>query len=192
MLQFLAVARSVVFAVFAGALLVAIGSWLVRTRRISPFSPLGRRLRGATDPVIRPVETRVIRLGGNPVNAGWWLVVGVMIAGVLGLSLLTWLVGTLQLLAHDIHSGGGARAITYRVVTMIYDVLVVALVVRVIASWFGFFRYSPWLRPAYWLTDWLVDPIRRFMPPVAMFDLSPLVAWVVLWAMKEFVVRVLI
>lgn len=190
MLQFLAVARYAVFAVFLIAFLVAVGSWLVRTRRISPFSPLGRSLRGATDPVMRPVETRVIRLGGNPVNAGWWLVVGVMVAGVLLLSLLNWLAGSALFLAQGLQ--GGPRGLVYVLVTLIYKVLVAALVIRVIASWLGFFRYSPWLRPVYWLTDWLVNPIRRFMPPVAMFDLSPLVAWFVLWAIKEFLLRVVV
>src|SRR5256886_9823846 len=69
--------RYLVFAAFAGSALVALASWLVRTRRISPFGTLGRALRTASDPLIRPVETRLVRAGGNPVHAGWWLVVAV-------------------------------------------------------------------------------------------------------------------
>ena len=53
--------------------------------------------------------------------------------------------------------------------------LKVALIVRVISSWFGRGEYSRWLRPAYWLTDWLIRPLRRVVPPVGMFDLTPLV-----------------
>src|SRR2546427_7797249 len=69
--------RYVVFAAFATSVLVALASWLVRTRRISPFGALGRTLRTASDPLIRPIETRLVRAGGNPVHAGWWLVVAV-------------------------------------------------------------------------------------------------------------------
>src|SRR5438105_15227528 len=69
--------RYVVFATFAASVLVALASWLVRTRRISPFGALGRTLRAASDPLIRPIEARLVRAGGNPVHAGWWLAVGV-------------------------------------------------------------------------------------------------------------------
>src|SRR5256885_4742947 len=83
--------RYVVFAAFAASVLVALASWLVRTRRISPFGALGRTFRTASDPLIRPIETRLVRAGGNPVHAGWWLVVAVAAARVLFLSLWNWL-----------------------------------------------------------------------------------------------------
>src|SRR2546422_178702 len=62
--------RVLVFAAFCLAALVALAGWLVRTRRVSPFGGVGRTLRSVTDPVLRPVETRLVRLGGNPVHAG--------------------------------------------------------------------------------------------------------------------------
>src|SRR2546430_16182222 len=79
--------RYLVFAAFAASVLVALASWLVRTRRISPFGPLGRTLRAASDPLIRPIEARLVRAGGNPVHAGWWLAVAVAVAGVLLITL---------------------------------------------------------------------------------------------------------
>ena len=39
------------------------------------------------------------------------------------------------------------------------------------------------------LTDWLIDPIRRLLPPVGMIDLSPMVAWLVLWIARGVVLR---
>src|SRR2546425_4412275 len=83
-------ARSAVFAVFVLSVVVAFASWLVRARRVSPFGTLGRTLRAMSDPLIRPVEARLVRLGGNPVNAGWWLVVVVAVARLVFLSLLGW------------------------------------------------------------------------------------------------------
>src|SRR5205809_6176605 len=61
--------RYLVFAAFAASVLTALASWLVRTRRISPFGALGRTLRAASDPLIRPIEARLVRAGGNPVHA---------------------------------------------------------------------------------------------------------------------------
>src|SRR5207244_12642622 len=68
-----ALARYAVFAVFALSVAIASASWLVRARHVSPFGTLGRMLRAASDPVIRPVEGRLVRLGGTPVDAGWWI-----------------------------------------------------------------------------------------------------------------------
>src|SRR2546427_2746355 len=168
--------RILVFATFCLAALVALAGWLVRTRRVSPFGGLGRTLRSVTDPVLRPVEARLVRLGGNPVHAGWWLVVVVAVAGVLVLSLLDWIVRT----AYWFYAAatGGPGALFAFLVVAAYNLLVIALAVRVVASWLGWFRYSRWVRPAYALTDWLGEPIRRLLPPAGPDDFRPLVAWV--------------
>src|SRR5947208_16794461 len=97
-------ARYAVFTAFTLSVLIALASWLVRARHVSPFGALGRMLRAVSDPVIRPVEGRLVRLGGNPVNAGWWLGVVVAIGGVVLLSLLDWIVGAFCGLAR---AGGG-------------------------------------------------------------------------------------
>src|SRR2546427_11141164 len=81
MLEFQTVARYAVIGVFAVSLIAALASWLVRTQRVSPFGALGRTLRAASEPLIRPVERRLGRAGGNPVHAGWRLGVGVAAAG---------------------------------------------------------------------------------------------------------------
>lgn len=177
------IARYSVFAAFAVSGLVALASWLVRTQRVSPFGALGRTLRTASDPLIRPVETRLVRLGGSPVHAGWWLVVVVAGAGVLVLSLLDWLVRSLQWMGAAF-AGGPRGALAFLIVAL-YNVLFVALVVRVVASWFGFFRYARWMRAAYLLTDWLIEPIRRLLPAMGALDWSPLVAWLVLWVLER-------
>lgn len=186
----LVIIRYAAFAAFALAVFVALGSWLVRTRRVSPFRPFGRTLRQTTDPVLRPVEARVLRAGGNPVNAGWWLVIGVALIGVVVVSLASWLVGVWLSLSAALY--GGPRAMIRFLVGIAYYVLIIALFARVISSWFGVFRYTRWIRPAYVLTDWIVVPIRRMLPPTGMLDFSPLVAWLVLYLLYLFVIRVLI
>lgn len=182
MLDVLTVARYAVFGIFALAALAALGSWAIRTRRISPFSALGRGLRSATDPIVGPVERRLVRMGGNPVHAGWWLVVIIAVGGVIFLSLLGWALNTFHIVAWAAERG--PRATLALVVELAYKVFFYALIVRVIASWLGMFRYSRWMRPVYALTDWLVEPIRRVVPPIGMFDVSPLVALLVLWGLR--------
>jgi YggT family protein len=175
--------RYAILAAFGLAVLAGVASWLVRTQRVSPFSGLGRFLRGASDVVIKPMERRLLRLGGNPVHAGAWLAVVVAVAGILLLSLAQWAMGTGFLVSDAFR--GGPRALARLVVIAVYNLLVLAIFVRVIASWFGAFAYNRWVRWAYVLTDWIVAPIRRVVPPFGSLDVSPLVAWLVLWVLQR-------
>jgi YggT family protein len=177
-----AVFRYTVFGLVALAALLALCSWLVRTRRVSPFGALGKTLRAVSDPFMRPVERRLVRMGGNPANAGGWLIVITAVVGIVLISLAGWLVGTFQIAQAAAQSG--PRQTTSLIVEIIYKILIYALLVRVIASWFRVFRYSKWIRPAYVLTDWIVEPIRRIVPPMGAMDLSPLVAWFALWLIR--------
>ncbi|MGH7674009.1 MAG: YggT family protein [Gemmatimonadales bacterium] len=186
----LSVARYAVLITFAAAVVAAVGTWLLRTRRVSPLSGVGRVLKSVSEPVVKPVELRLVRAGGNPVHAAWWLVIGVAIAGLLFLFVLEWTLEIVGALLFAVRHGPGA--VVAFLVELTYKVLVVALFARVIGSWIGQFRYSRWLRPAYTLTDWLVDPIRRMVPPLSGLDLSPLWAWLVLLLVKSFVVNVIL
>ena len=60
---------------------IAAIDWLVRTRRISPFGPLARFFRQHIDPLLEPVERRVIRAGGMPANAPWWALAAIIVIG---------------------------------------------------------------------------------------------------------------
>ena len=128
-------------------------------------------------------------MGGNPQHAGWWLVVAVAVIGLLLLALLSWLLDQ-WLTVRAVSLVGGWSVARYGVV-VVYNILFFALVVRVVGSWLGAFRYNRWMRPVYFLTDWLVEPIRRALPPVGMFDLSPLVALVALWLLRAILLGLL-
>jgi YggT family protein len=186
----LTVLRYTVFGLVVIAAVAALGSWLVRTRRVSPFGGLGRGLRSFTDPILRPVERRLVRMGGNPVHAGGWLIVLTAVAGIVLLSLIGWLLSTFQTV--QIAAGGGSRATVALIVRLVYSILVFALFARIVGSWLGVFRYSRWMRPAYILTDWIVEPVRRVVPPLGPFDVSPLVAWLALWLMRQLLLTLLL
>jgi len=83
----LPVLRYAVVALVALAIVVATLSWLVRQQIVSPFGGLGRFCRAVSDPFIKPIERRLVRGGGNPVNAGWWLVLVTAVVGLVVLAL---------------------------------------------------------------------------------------------------------
>ena len=184
-----AVLRIVVFAAAAASAVVAITNWAVIRGHLQPFGAWPRFIRGASDPVLRPIERRLLGAGGNPQTAPWWLFAIVVLGGLALLALTRWLVGMAFTLA-DLGQTGPA-GILRQVVNWTFQLLIAAIFIRVIASWLGGFRYSTWLRPVYALTDWLVIPIQRHMPPFGMLDLSPLVAYLVLMVARWAVFQVL-
>jgi YggT family protein len=179
--------RYVVVAALAYAAVVALTHWAVRRRSIGPFGAWPRLVRRISDPVLLPLERRVIRLGGSPQDAPLWLLGGVIVAGLILVSLVHWLIG----MAFGVAAlaDAGPRVWAQVAVGGLFSLLMAAILVRVIASWLGISPYSRWMRPVMALTDWLIDPIRRLMPPVGMIDLSPMVAWLVLWIARGVVLR---
>ncbi len=105
------------------------------------------------------------------------------------LALLDWAIGASY--RFSAAWSGGPRGLLALLVGTAYAVLILALAVRVVGGWLGFFRYARWMRPAYALTDWLVEPIRRRVPPMGGFDWSPLLAWFVLWVLKAVLLSLL-
>jgi YggT family protein len=181
--------RVVVIIALAYASAVALTHWAVRSRRITPFGAWPRFMRRASDPVLLPLERRIVRSGGSPQDAPLWLVGIVIVGGLLLVSLVQWLAGfavSLEILAQS-----GARAWGRFLVSGLFTVVMVALFVRVISSWFGISPYRPWMRPVMLLTDWIIDPIRRILPPFGMMDFSPLVAWLVLSLLRGFVLSLM-
>jgi YggT family protein len=181
--------RSIVLLALVFAATIALTHWAVRSRRINPFGALPRLVRRASDPILLPLERRVISAGGTPQNAPLWLLGLVIGGGLLLLSLTQWLIGTaagLVLLAE-----GGVRVWMQVLLSAVFTILMTAILIRVIASWLGIGPYRKWMRPVYALTNWLIDPIRRILPPVGIFDFSPMVAWLVLYVVRGFVLGLL-
>jgi YggT family protein len=181
--------RVVVIIALAYASTVALTHWAVRSRRITPFGAWPRFMRRASDPVLLPLEHRIVRSGGSPQDAPLWLVGIVIVGGLLLLSLVQWLAGFAASL--EVVAQSGARAWGRFLVSGLFSILMVALFVRVISSWFGISPYRPWMRPVMLLTDWIIDPIRRILPPFGLMDFSPLVAWLVLSLLRGFVLSLM-
>jgi YggT family protein len=180
----LGVLRVVVFVVAALALVVFTIDWLVRTRRISPFGSIARFFRRVVDPLIVPVERRVVRAGGLPASAPWWALVAVVLGGLVLLALLEFIRGQA---AFAVAAGdAGVRGLLDILITWTFGILQIALIVRVISSWVRVSEYSRWIRWTIPLTEWLLRPLRNLIPPLAgMIDLSPLVAFLLLAILRS-------
>ena len=183
------VTRVLVVVALVYASVVALTHWAVRRRKIGPFGAWPRLVRRVSDPLLLPLERRVIRFGGSPQDAPLWLLGIVILGGLLFLSLTNWilgLVGTFGAMA-----GASPRVWARVLVSWAFSIVMLAIFVRVIASWIGVSEYRRWMRPFVLLTDWIIHPIRRVLPAAGMIDFSPMVAWLVLWVARGFVLGML-
>ena len=176
-------------ALFVAACAVALlcgVSWATRTRRISPFTPLGRFARTRIDPYLRSVEAPVLNAGGSPTSVPWWGLAAFIVLGIVAQSLLGYLVGIIASTALGFASG--PRGIVRALAQLVFAVLQVALMIRVLSSWFGSLAYNRWLRWTYFLTEPLLRPLRAFIPSLGPFDITPLILYYLIQIVGSFVV----
>lgn len=170
----------------AALLLVFTIDWLVRTRRLSPFGGVARFFRRVVDPLLEPVERRVVRAGGLPSAAPWWALVAVVAGGILLILLLQSIRGGV---AEAMAASRSGREFYHLVVQWIFGLLQLALIVRVVATWLRLSPYAWWLRWCVTLTEWLLRPLRRAIPPIGMMDVSPIAAIFALWIAESVLLR---
>jgi YggT family protein len=164
-------------------------SYAVRTRRLNPFGPVSRFIRGSVDPLFAPVERRVVRAGGRPSTAPWWALAAVVIGGIIIISILGFIRQQIAMAA--MATSMGTTGIAALLISWTFGVLRIALLVRVISSWFQMGPYSPWIRWAFVLTDWFLRPLRQIIPPLGMIDISPLVAYFLLSLLQSGIIGML-
>jgi YggT family protein len=171
----------------AFALVVAIFcvlDWMVRTRRINPFGRFAGFLRTTIRPFIAPVERRLVRSGGNPAAAPWWTLVVVVLAGIVLLSLLDFVREQVTIAARLMD--GGLAGYYHLALSWTFGVLRVALIVRVLLSWVRPSPFAWYVRASYALTEWYLRPLRGVIPLVAMIDITPLIAYILLGVVQGF------
>ena len=182
---FLQGTKYVVFGLAVVMGVIALVDWLVRTRRLNPFGPIARFCRRFVDPLMAPVERRILRAGGLPSSAPWWTLVAVVVGGLLLIWLMEFLGTFLMSATAAVQSPRGALRF---LIAIGFSILRIALLVRVISSWFQMSPYSKWIRWSFVLTEWMLRPLRRILPPFGPLDLSPLIAFLLLSVLQGAIV----
>lgn len=182
---FLAALRVALFWVAVAAALVCVVDWAIRTRRISPFSGIARFFRSNVDPLMVPIERRIVRAGGKPSAAPFWMLLAVVLGGLLLIFLLQFIGTLLSEVAYGVR---GPREAFRVLVSWTFGILRLALIVRVLASWFPVSPYSRWIRWSVTLTEWMLAPLRAVIPMLGPIDITPLIAFFLLGIVQGLIV----
>lgn len=181
--RFILVISAAVFAVFC------ILDWMVRTRKLNLFGSVARFSRSRIDPILEPVERRILAAGGNPASAPLWALAAVVIGGILLLSVLDFLRTEIMGLSFALETG--PSGILRLLVGWTFDFLRIALLVRVVSSWLPISPYSPWIRWSYAVSEPMLKPLRQVIPSMGPIDITPIIAYFLIGFLQGAVLRMM-
>ncbi|HZI18047.1 MAG TPA: YggT family protein [Pyrinomonadaceae bacterium] len=190
-IEILAQTYSLVWVVIVAAIIAVIALMLVRFALnyadANPFSRPVIIVRRLTDPFVNPVRRSLANFGIQPNGAP---LVVILLAILLGYFVLMLAGGVLNTLAGVVASvsSGGARSVVAVIGYLLYGLLHLyglLIVVRIIFSWGRVSEVNGVMRFLVRATDPLLVPLRRIIPPLGVFDLSPIVAFIIIWLFQS-------
>lgn len=67
------------------------------------------------------------------------------------------------------------------------DIYEIALIIRIVLSWVPHNPYNQAIRFLYKITDPILNPVRRFIPPIKGIDFSPVIVFLGLGLFKKII-----
>lgn len=182
----LIISRTVLFISWAiQAVIVAIIALMIirmiaDARDLNPFSWTAITLRRLTDGFVAPVRGALRQVGVDPKFAP---LVVILVSILLGFFLMQ-LVSTIAMTVGGIITSAASGAIVSVLGFILYGLIsiyILLIFMRIIFSW-GMVSYQNRLmRFLVDATEPLLGPLRRMIPPLGRFDISPIVAFFILW-----------
>ena len=77
------------------------------------------------------------------------------------------------------------------IIQLLFTILELAVLARVLFSWIQPDPYNPVVRTIVRLSDPILAPLRRIIPPLGMLDITPLVALIALSIIEQIVIGLL-
>ncbi|MDT5061236.1 MAG: YggT family protein [Acidobacteriota bacterium] len=187
MLIFLQIYELIWYAV-ATAIMLLVVLLLLRTllnyADVNPFSWYARIIRSLTDPLVNPVRRGLVRAGLDPKLSPLITILIAILLGYIAVQLV-WavLVITLGGIVESLRRGAIIPLVGYSLYGLlaIYSLMIF---MRIVFSW-GVSSVNPVLRFLVRATEPVLGPFRRLIPPLGMFDISPIVVLLLIRLFQE-------
>lgn len=167
-----------------GAILAVIVLMLLRLivnqADLNPFAWTSLTIRRLTDPFIGPVRRALMGFGVDPKYAPLVTILLTVLLGWFALQLVSSIANTLAGIITSLQAQALARTAGYVLYGLLsfYSLLIF---IRIIFSW-GMVSYANRLmRFLVNATEPMLGPLRRIVPPLGTFDISAIVAFLILW-----------
>ena len=164
----------VIQTLFGLYILVIMLRFLLQWAKADFYNPMSQFLVKVTSPVLRPLRRVIPGFGGLD------------IASIVLMLALQMLALTISLMLRDDIEGPVYIAImaTAELVNLLINVFIFAIVIQVILSWVSPGAHNPITGLIHSLTEPVMRPARRILPPFSGLDLSPILALIALQVIK--------
>jgi YggT family protein len=147
---------------------------------LNPFSWSSLTIRRLTDPFIGPMRRTLARYGADAKYAPLVLILLSILLGWFSLQLINGLANTIAGVIFGLTSGRVVALIGYIIYGLV-TIYIMLVFIRIILAYTTLGYGNRFMRFLINVTEPLLGPLRRMVPTVGMFDISPLVAFVILW-----------
>jgi len=155
-------------------ILVVMLRFLLQLIRADFYNPVSQFVVKVTAPPLRPLRRLIPGFAGLDVSA----------------LVLAWLLKSLELalVVMLLGAGGGPLGSLLwaipELVDLVLNIFLFAILIQVVLSWISPGTYNPAAKLLYSLTEPLLKPARRLLPPISGLDLSPMLVMIGLVLLK--------
>jgi YggT family protein len=173
-----------VTAVIVAAILLMVFRMIANYADLNPFAWSSLTIRRLTDPFVLPVRRALMGFGVDPKYSPLVVILIVILLGYFVLQLASTIAGTLSGLLVSLQQGAMVSALGFILYGLI-SIYILLIFIRIIFSW-GMVSYSNRImRFLVNTTEPLLGPLRRMIPPLGAMDISPIVAFLILWLFQQ-------
>lgn len=176
--------RYLIIATIVSMIVLMIARFAMNYADLNPFSRPVMFVRRLTDPFVSPVRRKLAGFGIQPNGAPLVTILLTILVGYFAWMLASSVLNTLAGIIKALNSGGGGAFVAL-LGYVIYGLLALYstfIFIRIIFSWGQTDHVTnPVMHFLVKVTDPLLVPLRHMIPPVGMFDISPLVAFIIIW-----------
>jgi YggT family protein len=165
---------------------------IVDAMDLNPFAWTSRTIRRFTDVFVIPMRAGLRGFGGmNPNFAPLVVILIAILLGYFVLSLVQTIAMTVAGVIQSVQLGAMIAVLGF-ILYGALSIYLLLIVMRVIFSWGRVSYQNRIMRFLVDVTEPLLGPLRRMLPPVMMFDLSPLVSILIIWLFQAAVAGTLL
>ena len=158
---------------------------------LNPFGWSSINIRRLTDPIISPVRRTLARMAADPKYAPLAAILAAVLLGWFALQLVSALANTVAGIMVSL-SGFAIVATMGYLLYGLLSLYSLMIFVRIILSWVTMSYKNRFIRFLVTATEPLLGPLRRHVPPLGAFDISPIVAFVIIWLLQAAVAGTLL
>ena len=183
-----------VVAIIVAAIILILIRSLMKYMDVNPFTWSAITVKRLTDPVILPVRRMLVTMRIDPIAAPLIVIIVFILVGFFVLQISSGFLNTIAGIVLALTSGrpnAPVAIIGYVLYALIglYELMIFA---RIIAIWFSVGYANRAMRFLTRSTEPLLAPLRRSIPTVGMFDISPIIAFLILWLVQAAVAGTLL